>query len=359
MLFLDPINLNGNELQNISLQQLAADPTVTPSTGKWIYYNTTINAAKYWNGTSWIVLDVSQVANGTIPLAKLATDPLARANHTGTQLASTISDFSSATHAIVDPLISGLSDRQAVAYATTTALPSNTYANGTAGVGATLTATANAALAVDGATVQSGQRILVMNEATAANNGLYTVTQVGSGALPFILTRATDFDQSGEIGPGIMVPVEAPVGATAGATNNGKVFITVAAASFTVGTTSITFSGVGGTYTAGANGGLQLTSTAFSVLLPGSSGLVSDATGLHLDTTIAVRKFSQAIGDGSTTAITVTHNLGTQNINVSVRQAASPWAEVKVDNTAPTTNTATLTFAVAPTTGQYIVTITG
>lgn len=76
---------------------------------------------------------------------------------------------------------------------TTAALAANTYANGTSGVGATLTANANGALAAqDGITLVAGERLLVANEAAGANNGIYTVTQVGTGGTPYILTRATD-----------------------------------------------------------------------------------------------------------------------------------------------------------------------
>lgn len=85
-------------------------------------------------------------------------------------------------------------------YATTGALPANTYANGTSGVGATLTGNANGALAVDvdgsGTAHSVGQRILVKDEATASHNGIYTVTTVGSGAAAYVLTRATDADNS-------------------------------------------------------------------------------------------------------------------------------------------------------------------
>ena len=84
--------------------------------------------------------------------------------------------------------------------ATTAALPTATYANGTAGVGATLTATANGAFPdQDGVSIPLNGRVLVKNEATAANNGIYVLTQVGSGSLPWILTRATDFDTTAEM----------------------------------------------------------------------------------------------------------------------------------------------------------------
>jgi hypothetical protein len=81
--------------------------------------------------------------------------------------------------------------------ATSAALPTCTYNNGTSGVGATLTATSNAELQVDLTDVFVGNRILVKNQIAQAQNGIYTVTQDGSVSDPFILTRATDYDTPG------------------------------------------------------------------------------------------------------------------------------------------------------------------
>lgn len=86
-----------------------------------------------------------------------------------------------------------------VRLATAAALAANTYANGTAGVGATLTANANGALTVDGVLTLVADRILIKDEVSQLKNGIYTVTQVGSGGTPYILTRATDFDVVGEM----------------------------------------------------------------------------------------------------------------------------------------------------------------
>lgn len=79
--------------------------------------------------------------------------------------------------------------------ATTAALPANTYNNGTAGVGATLTANVNGAIpSQDGQGMNTGDRILVWFEATSQNNGIYTVTNLGSAGTKWVLTRATDAD---------------------------------------------------------------------------------------------------------------------------------------------------------------------
>jgi hypothetical protein len=66
--------------------------------------------------------------------------------------------------------------------------------------------------------------------------------------------------------------------------------------------------------------------------------------------------YTTTIGNGSSTAITVTHNLGSRNVVVSVKDA-STYAEVECDVAATTANAVTLTFATAPTTGQYTVTV--
>lgn len=95
---------------------------------------------------------------------------------------------------------SGIQMKTAVAWATTGALPANTYANGASGVGATLTGNANGALPNQDTSVVpvAAQRGMVRNEAAPANNGIYVVTQVGDAGTPYILTRATDLDASAE-----------------------------------------------------------------------------------------------------------------------------------------------------------------
>lgn len=83
---------------------------------------------------------------------------------------------------------------QSCKFATTATLTA-TYSNGTAGVGATLT-NASAAPTTDGITWVVGDRVLVKNQTTAFQNGIYTVTQITN---PWILTRAIDADTSAKI----------------------------------------------------------------------------------------------------------------------------------------------------------------
>jgi|GEM_PF-2593356 len=117
----------------------------------------------------------------------------------------------------------------------TTANLSGTYANGTAGVGATLTNnTTQAALEVDGVTVQVADRLLVKNQTATTDNGVYVVTTVGDGSTNWVLTRATDYDEPSEIIPGTLVPI------SSGTVNGGSIYLESATVT-TIGTDPILF----------------------------------------------------------------------------------------------------------------------
>ena len=62
------------------------------------------------------------------------------------------------------------------------------------GQGATLTATANGAITIDGVTLSVSDRALIYNQDNAYENGVYVVTQTGNATAPFILTRSSDMD---------------------------------------------------------------------------------------------------------------------------------------------------------------------
>ena len=114
-------------------------------------------------------------------------------------------------------------------------LPTNTYDNGTLGVGAFLQKSTNGALpSIDGVAPTVGMVILVAGEATAANNGLYTVTSLG-GATKWKLTRMDDFDQSVEMVKGTTIEV------TQGSLYSGTEWQYTGINSPIVGTTALTF----------------------------------------------------------------------------------------------------------------------
>ncbi len=145
------------------------------------------------------------------------------------------------TKSYVDGVVQGIDTKPSVRAATAVTLGTVAYNNGTAGVGATLTNTGTlAALVVDGVTMAVNDRVLVKNQPTAAQNGIYTVTAIGSGSVAWVLTRAVDNDTWDEI-PQAYVFVEQGT-----QENNGYLF--TADQGGTMGTTPITitqFSGAG------------------------------------------------------------------------------------------------------------------
>lgn len=105
--------------------------------------------------------------------------------------------------------------------------------------------------------------------------------------------------------------------------------------------------------------GAGLTGGAGSALAVGAgSGITVNANDVAVNSSVA-RVYAASIGDNSTTNIVVTHNLGTRDVMVTVRNASSPYEEIIVDNEATSTTTATLRFATAPTTNQYRVIVQG
>ena len=142
-----------------------------------------------------------------------------------------------ATKAYVDSVANGLDVKASAKYASTANI-AGTYNNGAG----TITAGSNGALSIDGATPSVDDRILLKDQTTATQNGLYKVTTVGSGSAAYVLTRTPDADAASEITGGAFVFVEA---GTANA-DNGYVFTHNGTP--TLGTTNITveqFSGAG------------------------------------------------------------------------------------------------------------------
>ncbi len=173
--------------------------------------------------------------------------------------------------AYADSIASGINFHQSVRLATTTTLPAYTYNNGTSGVGATLTANANGALSIDGVAVVATNRVLIKNEIGAAEayNGIYTVTQVGNGSTPYILTRATDFDSAGsgvdQIDAGDFFLV------TAGSTQANTSWVQQTPLPIVVGTTALVFTQFAAPVLYSAGTGLTLTGTVFSITNTGVS----------------------------------------------------------------------------------------
>jgi hypothetical protein len=196
------------------------------------------------------------IGTTTVALGGTTLTPAGLTSVTVTQDPSTALQL--ATKQYVDNVAQGLDAKASVRNASTVAF-TVTYSNGTAGVGATLTnAGSLVAFSADGVSNSVGDRVLIKNQASAFQNGIYTVTTVGSGSVAWVLTRATDMDTWAEV-PNSFVFVED------GSTQADTGWVCTSNAGGTMGTTAITwvqFSGAG-TYSAGT--GLTLTGTQFSI----------------------------------------------------------------------------------------------
>jgi hypothetical protein len=298
-----------------------------------------------------------------------------------TNLATPVASTDAANKQYVDDVAQGL-NIHAASYAATTANLNATYSNGSSGVGATLTnAGTQAAFTTDGTTPSLNDRILVRLQTKQSQNGIYTLTTVGSGSTNWVLTRATDFDTPTEIAGGDFTFVDN--GSTLA--NTGWVNVDEVT---TVGTDPIVFQQFSGAGTYTANNGVVLNGTVFSFdprtgygLQTGASGAeikLATTSGLNLttdlavgagngisvltntvaiDSTVVVSKYAANVGDGTATSYTITHNLGTRDVIVSVYEASGSYAEVICDVNHATTNTITLLFSVAPTLNQYRVVV--
>lgn len=250
--------LSGTSYNGSAAVTIAIDSTVATLTGTQTLTNKTISGssntlsnignASLTNssvtvGTTAIALGASSLTLGGLTSVAVTQDPT--------------SALQLATKQYVDAVAEGLHIHESCAAATPGTLASITggtvtYNNGTAGVGATLTLSV-ALTTLDGYTLLNGNRVLVKNEATQANNGIYTWAIGGT-----VLTRATDFDTAAEMASGDFTFItNGTLYANTGWVQTDPVTV--------VGTSPVTwiqFSGAG-TYTAGT--GLTLTGSQFSI----------------------------------------------------------------------------------------------
>ena len=135
----------------------------------------------------------------------------------------------------VDSVANGLDVKKSVRVATTAAL-SATYNNGAG----TLTASSNGAIAIDGVTLSTDDRVLVKDfdgssTPTHVANGFYKVTNTGGASAAFVLTRTPDADAASELTPGAFTFVEQ------GTDNADNGYVLTTDGSVTLGTSAITF----------------------------------------------------------------------------------------------------------------------
>lgn len=286
---------------------------------------------------------------------------LSMAGYKLTNVGTPSADTDAANKGYVDSVAQGLDTKASVVAATTT--------NGTLA-----TAFANGQV-VDGVTLATNDRILIKNQTDATTNGIYTVNASGAP------TRSTDMNVGSEFPSAYVFVEQGTVNADTGwvCTNNSPV---------TLGSTNIVwtqFSGAG-TYT--ASNGVLLTGSNFTFAPRSGYGLATGASGAEIklattsglnissdlavgagngitvltntvaiDSAVVVSKYAANVGDGAATSYTVTHNLNTRDVIVTVYDNSSPYAEVITDVAHTTVNTVTIAFSVAPTSNQYRVVV--
>ena len=383
--FLTALDLNKNELQNGVVQNLGTAPS-SPVKGQ-LYFNSTggDNTLYWWDGTTWIPAKATGGAfpgYGAVPaettfgIAKAdgAATTVARSDHTHGSPAHSAAEHSTiplsalaaaaanismggfkitnvgtpttgtdaANKDYVDNLSAGLSWKEAVRVATTANI------------------TLSAPQTVDGVAVIANDRVLVKNQSTGSQNGIYTVA---AGAW----VRATDADAAGELEGAAVFVME-------GTAQADQAWVCTTNAPITPGTTATTWAqfGAGTAYTAGA--GLSLTGSTFNigatnasivvgtddigVGFAGTGSAVTAAKSDHNHDGTYTKKYSIATIGGAVSQV-VTHSLNTQAVNVTVWRTLTPWDEVDCDVEHTSVNTVTLRFAVAPSANEYSCVVVG
>lgn len=285
--FLTPLDMTQQEVQNAVIQVLGSDP------------GSPVNGQVWVNSTSW-TLKVR--LNGvTVQLARLdqisaPTASLSMNSQKIVSLADGVAASDAATVGQLTAIKSGMDWKDSVRAATT-------------GNGTLASAFANGQT-IDGVTLATGDRILLKNQTTGSENGIYVVAASGAP------TRATDADASAEVTSGMTVAVEE------GTTNADSVWILTTNGTITLGSTSLTFAKV----PVGAGSSL----VKYTATGPSSSG----------------------------TTWAVAHNLGTSDITYMLRDGTSN-AEVVADAVATDNNTLTFTFGASQTSNTLKVTVIG
>ena len=193
-------------------------------------------------------------------------------------VATPTSSTDAANKGYVDSVKQALDIKDSVRVATTANFDSS-YNNGAG----TLTADANGAISIDGVTLSATNRVLVKDQSTGAQNGIYTVTTVGDGSTAAVLTRATDADTNAEVTGGMFAFVEE------GSTNADNAYVlTSVTGTATLGTSTLTFTQFSGAGQITAGDGLAKSGNTLNVAVGNTMQTTSDALNIKGVTSTAV-----------------------------------------------------------------------
>lgn len=199
---------------------------------------------------------------------------------------------------------------------------------------------------IDGVTMVAGDRVLVMNQTTASQNGIYVWT---GATTP--MTRSYDAQ--------LAVDLEEATTTVEEGTSAGSTFRQTAV-NFVLGTDPVSWTTFGtsiGNATTTTAGKVQLATQVQVDSGSDASSAVTPAT--FAGSKFAKKKVAQTIGDGSATQFDVTHNLGTNDVQVGVYRNSGSYDEVLCDISRPNTNTVRLNFTSAPAASGFNVVVIG
>ena len=198
---------------------------------------------------------------------------------------------------------------------------------------------------IDGISMASQDRVLVRSQSTASQNGIY----VWNGAST-AMTRSLDASTFPELEQAVTTVEEGTSAATTYRQDqiNG-----------TIDSSTISWVTFGTAAPAASESTAGIAELATQAETDAGTDDLRIVTPLKLATWSGrIKKYSVSIGDGSATSYTVTHNLASRDVHVTVYNA-STYDEVITDVTHATTNTLTIVFASAPGSDAYRVVVTG
>lgn len=199
---------------------------------------------------------------------------------------------------------------------------------------------------IDGALVALGTRVLLTAQSSSIQNGIWTVNSSA-------WTRVADMDVGSAFIRGTLILVSS-------GNANANTFWQQTNTSGIVGTNANNWSlvmraGPPNAYTAGD--GLDLSGTEFKLKPVSGGGLVATATGASVDPNVVVRKYAINV-PGGLNPVTITHGLGTLDVDVVVREIGSGDVRLIGWNVSGT-NTVVLDFGTTPAANQYRVVVQG
>ena len=198
---------------------------------------------------------------------------------------------------------------------------------------------------IDGVTMATNDRVLVRNQSTASQNGIYVWNGAASA-----MTRAPDASTSAELEQAVTTVEE---GTDAGTTWRQT------AVNFTLDSGSVSWSAFG----TGVSAASETTAGIAEIATQAETDTGTDDARIVTPLKLAawsgrIRKYTSDFGDGSATQFDFTHNFNTEDVHVSVRQNSDD-SDVIVDVRRTSVNVVRVNVASAPASNALRVVIIG